>query len=56
MYASDIKIISVLTFSCRYITSEDIDVDGRIILKWTLEKQGRRVSSGSGHRPVVGSC
>jgi hypothetical protein len=38
---------------------EDIDVDGRTILEWFLEEQGRRCdldSSGSGKEPVAGSC
>jgi hypothetical protein len=36
----------------------DVSVDGKIILKWILEKYGRSFgldSSGSGLRPVAGS-
>jgi hypothetical protein len=39
--------------------SEDLSVDGRIILEWILEKQGgRRLldSTGSGQGPVIDSC
>jgi len=38
---------------------ENLGIDGRIILEWTLEKYGGRCkldSSGSGWRPVVSSC
>jgi hypothetical protein len=39
--------------------SEDLDADGRIILKWIREKQGERCcgldSSGSGLEPEAGS-
>jgi hypothetical protein len=37
--------------------SENLDVDGRIILNWILGQEGRcgLDSSGSGQRPVAGS-
>jgi hypothetical protein len=37
---------------------EDLDIDGRIILKCISEKQGMigLDSSGSGYGPVIGSC
>jgi hypothetical protein len=39
--------------------SQDLDVDGRIILGWVLEKEGGRCglnASGSGYGPVAGTC
>jgi hypothetical protein len=39
--------------------SEDLRIDGKIILKWTMGKYGRKVWTGcidAGQEPVAGCC